>query len=173
MWWWLEAAAGGGHGLDGVHQGGALHPALHGVAAVEMDHIPPAEGQVQTHGRGLFQPQGLAAAVHQPGGPGDDVLPLEYAVQQLQRKAGHAVLHADAQALGLVFLVVGGGQAGQGIFALLNAVARVAPFGPSSAVFLPHHQAGKAEVAGVAAGVLLRQHVRRDAPALPVGVVVG
>ena len=166
-------AAGGGHGLDGVQQGHPLGLPLHGVAAVEVDHIPPAEGQVQTHGRGLFQPQGLIAAVHQPDGPGDDVLLSEHAVQQLQRKAGHAVLHADAQGLGLVFLVVGAGQAGQGVFALLDAVARVAPLGTGSAGFIPHHQAGQTEIAGVAAGVFLGQGVRRDAPACPVGVVVG
>src|SRR5699024_11703402 len=60
-------------GLDVVAQGDPLGLALRAVAAVEVDQLPLAEGQVQAGRGGLVQPDGTAALVFQQGSPGDDV----------------------------------------------------------------------------------------------------
>ena len=166
------SAAGGGNSLNGVGQGRALHLAFHGVAAVEVDQIPFTEGQIQAEGRGLFQPQGMGAVVAQPGGAGDDILVGKYAVQKVQFQPGDEVPQGDAQGLGVTVFLVGAGQTLQGILAGFDAVGNIDKIRTGGTGLIADDQAGKPEVAYIAAGVLLGEHIRGNAALPAAGVVV-
>ena len=160
------------NGLDiGAHSFPLQLP-FHSVSAVEMQQIPSAKGQIQTGRCRLVQPQRGIAVVCQPRRTGDDILLCKHAVQQLQRQTGGFVLHSDDQGLGIVFLCVGTGQTGQLIFARLHRVAHIGKVCAKGTTAVSHRQAGQTEIAHVAAGILLREQIRGNAPVGAVSVVI-
>ena len=160
------------NGLDiGAHSFPLQLP-FHGVSAVEMQQIPSAKGQIQTGRCRLVHPQRILSVVCQPCRTGDDILLCKHAVQQLQRQTGGLVLHPDDQGLGIVFLCVGTGQTGQLIFASLHRVAHIGKVCAKGTAAVGHRQAGEAEIAHVAAGILLREQIRGNAPVGAVSVVI-
>ena len=160
------------NGLDiGAHSFPLQLP-FHGVSAVEMQQIPSAKGQIQTGRCRLVQPQRGISVVCQPRRTGDDILLCKHAVQQLQRQTGCLVLHSDNQGLGIVFLCVGTGQTGQLIFARLHRVAHIGKVCAKGATAVGHRQAGETEIAHIAAGILLREQIRGNAPVGAVSVVI-
>ena len=110
--------------------------------------------------------------VCQPCRTGDDILPGKHAVQQLQRQAGDLVLHSDNQGLCIVFLGVGAGQTVQLIFARLHRVAHIGKVCAKGTAAVGHRHAGQTKIAHVAAGILLREQIRGNAPVGAVSVVI-
>ena len=160
------------NGLDIGADSLPLRLPLHGVSAVEMHKIPSAKGQIQTGRCRLVQPQGGISVVCQPCRTGDDILLCKHTVQQLQRQTGGLVLHADNQGLCIVFLCVGAGQTVQLIFARLHRVAHIGKVCAKGTTAVGHRQAGQTEIAHVAAGILLREQIRGNAPVGAVSVVI-
>ena len=160
------------NGLDiGAHSFPLQLP-FHSVSAVEMQQIPSAKGQIQTGRCRLVQPQRGIAVVCQPRRTGDDILLCKHAVQQLQRQTGGFVLHSDDQGLGIVFLCVGTGQTGQGVFAGFYCMINIGEIRTECTFFVCDCQTGDAEIAHVAAGILLREQIRGNAPVGAVSVVI-
>ena len=165
--------AGGGHRLDGAGQRGALHLPFHGVAAMEVDQIPLTEGQIQAQGSDLLQPEGFGAVVAQPCSAGNDILVGKHTVQKVQLQAGDKVPQCDAQGAHLVSgLSVGTGQSLQGILARFNPVGYIDKIRTGRTRFVAHHQAGQPEIAHIAAGVFLGEHIGRNAAFPAAGIVV-
>ena len=164
---------GGGNRLDGICQVHALYLAFHGMTAVEVDQIPLPEGQVQA-GRGhLVQLQRAIAVICQPDRTGNDILLCKHAVQEFQAQPCNRVLQAHGQRFGLIVFVVGGGQAVQCIFAggyLVRNIKEVRAAHPGG---IGDGNRAEAEVPHIAAGILLRQDVRRRQPVKAMGVIIG
>ena len=110
--------------------------------------------------------------VCQPRRTGDDILLCKHAVQQLQRQTGDLVLHSDDQGLGIVFLCVGTGQTGQGVFAGFYCMINIGEIRTECTFFVCDCQTGDAEIAHIAAGILLREQIRGNAPMGAVSVVI-
>ena len=146
-----------GHPADIPAQMGTLHLTLHGVAAVELDQVPLAEGEIQA-GRGrFFQGEGLAALVGEDGCPGDDVLLLVHAVQQLKPQPDDRVPHLDGQSLAVI--AERGRQPLQGIGARMNPVTCIDELHAACALGVYHVCGGHAEITAVGGRVFLGQHV--------------
>ena len=147
------------HPADVPAQMGALGHPLHGVAAVELDQVPLAEGQIQAGGSGLFQGEGLTALVGQDSGPGDDVLGLVYAVEKLDPQPQHGVPQLDGQCLAV--LAERSGQPLQGIGPGLDTVAGVDELSAPGAPGVHDIRCRYPEISPVGGGVFLGQNVRR------------
>ena len=153
-------APAGADGLDAVHHGQALGLPLQAVAAVEVQQIPAAEGQLQADGAGLFQHDGLRAAVFIDCGPGDHVPLREDAVEQPDRQGRDRVPEGDLQGLCAAVRVPGGGQAGQAVFPRPDLVADVAQLRAAAAVGVLDPQAGDAEISDAAGAELLADRIQ-------------
>ena len=151
-------------GLDVVAQGDPLGLALHAVAAVEVDQLPRAKGQVQAGRGGLVQPDGAAALVFQQGGPGDDVGLGKDAVQQGDGQAVDGVPQLEAEGLAGAVLRAGGGQAGQGVFAGDGFGRNKAEVRRPAAVGAGQAQAADPVIPYAAAGVFLAEGVQGIVP---------
>ena len=158
------SAPGRPQSLDAVAQGRTLGQALHAVAALEMDQLPRAEGQVQAGRSGLVQPDGPAALVFKQGAAGDDVGAVKDAVQQRDGQAVDLVFQLEAEGLALAFGRVGGGQAGQAVLAGHSLGRDKAQVRRPAAVGAGQPQAADPEVADAAAGVFLAEGVQRIVP---------
>ena len=117
-----------------VEERHALGLTLHAMSAVEMDHIPLAEGQLQTHGARLSQPDDLIACVDDLGGTRDDIQLLEHAVIQLDADIGRLVDQGNDQGLGDLTAVINGGQTGDRVLAVHYLMLFIAEFRAAAAV---------------------------------------
>ena len=164
----VVVAAHASPGSEGGHapgQPGALRGPLHGMPAVEMDHVPRSVGEVHAAGGGLFDHQRLLAPVHQPGGADDHVLPGEHVVQQLNLQPDHLVPHAQDQRLGLLRLPHLG-QPRQLLAAPEDLISRVAQIHAAASVLGADLHRRQPEVAHPVPGVFLRQGVQGVSPVL-------
>ena len=144
-----------------VEERHALGLTLHAMSAVEVDHIPLAEGQLQTHGARLSQPDDLVARVDDLGGARDDIELLEHAVIQLDTDVSGLVDQGDDQGLGNLSAVIDGGQTGDRILAVQYLVLFIAELRTAAAVGARSADAGHAEIAYAEGGVLLRHGIQR------------
>ena len=109
-------APGAAHPLHAGAQGHPAGPALPGVAAVEGDHVQISPAEVQAEAHHPAQPDGGGPGVGHAHSPGDEVLLLPHAVQQLHLQPRAGVPQGHGQ--GFPALPVEGGQALQSVFAL-------------------------------------------------------
>ena len=137
---------------------------LHGVAAVKVDTVPGAEGQVEAGRSRLPKADGLLPAVSDPDRPGDDVTVGEDPVQELRLQPRGRILKKHREGLGLpVFPGEGARKAFQRKGALPDLMPRIAKIHAEDAVLAFRENARQAEVGPVGAAVLLRHRVQRKA----------
>ena len=122
------------HRLHPGAQGGAVDPPLLDMAPVKGDQLQVGAGEVQAGRGGPAQPDRGLPAVDNPGGPGDEVAVLQYAVEQLHSHLGGGVLQGDHQGVGLLGGGEEGGQSLQGIFPRLNPGVHIPEIGHVAAV---------------------------------------
>ena len=159
------------HALLAGAQGGAVQVPLLDVSAVEGDEVQVRPVEVQAQAHNPAQGHRFGPPVGQPYGPGDEVVRLVHAVQQLRLHPGAGVPQRHRQRL--PSLAEEGGQALQGVFPRQNGVTRVPQVQQQAAVGLLHLGGVQAEVPHPAGGVLLGQGVQGVGPVLPGAAGVG
>ena len=162
-----------GNGLDAVHQAHPLGDALHAVPPVKVHQFPLPEGDVQTEAGDLFQADRPIAGIAHDHRPGDHVHRFEHAVEQFRLQPCGRVPQGHRQRLGLARSGKGRGQARQGVLPRGHPVPHVPQVDPEDAVVTLAFQRRQAKIARIAARILLRHHVRRKAPCLPLPLGVG
>ena len=144
-----------------VEQRYALRLTLHAVASVEVDHIPLAEGQIQTHRARLAQPDDLIACVDDLGGSGNNIKLLEHAVIQFNFDIGRFIDKGYDQRLHRIAVIIDGWQTGDGVLAVKYIVRGVAKLCAAAAVGARRADACDSEIAHAEGGVFLRHRVER------------
>ena len=156
-------AAHAAHAHLAVGHGGALHHALHGMAAVEVHKIEVVLLQVQAGGEHAVKRDGRAGPVHDARRAGDHVVFLKHGVEQHNLQVGPAIAQRDFQRF---TCAVQRGQALKRGFFLQDAVGGVAQLHVPGAVRKGEREAGRAVVAAAGRGVFLRREIQRVTLAL-------
>ena len=159
------------HPLDPGAQGRTVQIPFPDVAAVKGDEVQVRPGEVQAQAHGLMELHGPAPPVGQPGGPGDEIVLLAHAVEELHLHAGAGVPEDHPQRLPA--LAVEGGQALQRVLPRANLVVRVPEIQQEAAVALLHLRPAEPVVPHAAGGVLLGQGVQGVDPVRPGAAGVG
>ena len=154
----------------GVDSLGQRHPhrlPLPGVGAAQGNEVVLTSGEVQAYRRYPLQLHGALAPIAHPYSPGDQIVLLQHAVQQLNLQAGAAVPQLHRQGLGGHTLIVEGGQPLQGILSFPDGVTHIAQIHGAASLSTGGLHAGHTEVAYAAGGVFLRQGIQRVGAVLP------
>ena len=154
-------AAEGTYGLNAVHDVHALHLPLHGVAAMEVDELPAAIGEIEGHAGSAVQIDDLFAAVGDAGGAGDDILGLIDAVEQFHGQPGGSVLQQNGKGIAIPLAAVGAGQTLQSVFSGAYLMGDIAQFVAIASVSGGGDEGGHAEIAGVGGGIFLGLQIQR------------
>ena len=149
------------HSVDPLGQGCPHRLPLPGIGAAQGDEVVLPHREVQAGGGHPGEADGGGAVVAHPDGPGDHVVLLQDAVEQLHRQAAAPVMELHGEGLGGDAVAVEGGQALQGVLALRDGVADIAEIRRVAAVGQVGLQGGQAEVPHAAGGVLLGLGVQR------------
>ena len=160
-------------GVDTLGQGSPYRLALPGIGTAQGNEIVIANGEIQAGGGYPGQPDGGGPVIAHPDGPGDHIVLLQNAIQQLHRQAAALVLEFYGQRLGSHTLTVKGGQTLQRILALGNRVVDVAQVHNVAAIRQVGLQGRLPEVTHTAGRILLGLSIQRPSAIHPYLVRVG
>ena len=128
------------------------------MTAMEMDKLPFTEGEIQTGGRGLPEPDRSAAAVSDAGGAGDHILLCKYTVKKFHFHTYYCVTQRDGQRLALAS--EGGGEPLQRVLAGPDLMAHVSQIRAELAGCCLCVDSAQTEIPAVCAAVLLRHSIK-------------
>ena len=155
------------HASDGLHavsDPGSLKVSLHRVPAMEGEPVIVARLPVQAEARGFQKGHALLSLIDDPGRPGDHIQFFKYAVIQAYRHAALLILQLHRQRFRLLRRSVCRRKAGQVIFSLFDAVARIAQGDRPASVRVLHLQRADPVVPRSEAGIFLREGIQRIGP---------
>ena len=148
------------HAVGALGQVGPHRLPLPGVGAAQGDVVLLPCREVQTQGHHTGQGHRVIPAVVHSHRPCDHVLFLQYTIQEGHFQPGVDIFQHHFQGLGGQALVVKAGHAGNGVLAVQDVVGHIAPVHRHAPIGKFSLQAGGAEVAHVAGGVLLGDGVQ-------------
>ena len=160
------------HALHPRPQGGPGEGSLPDVPAVKGEEVQVGAAKVQAQAHHAAEDHRGLPPVGDADGPGDEVLLLADAVEELRLHPGAGVPEHHGE--GLPPLVPEeGGEALQGVLARTDAVGGIAQVQQDAAVGLLHLRGGQAVVPHAAGGPLLGQGVQGVGPVLSGAAGVG
>ena len=155
------------HAPDGLHavsDPGSLKVSLHRMPAMEGKPVIFARLPVQTEARCLQERHAFRSTVDDLRRSGDHIQLFKYAVIQTHRHTALLILQLHRQRFRLLRRSVCRRKAGQVIFSLFDAVARIAQGDRPASVCVLHLQRADSVISRSEAGIFLREGIQRISP---------